>query len=114
MMAGKPDKSAKAIHRELRSMPYGTRQNISHMGILLKLILVAPATKKTNAVSERSASALRHVKNYLRSTLSQVRLNNLLVLHCHIERTDVLYLPTCLQTFIDAKPQRDVFGKFDE
>ena len=112
MMAGKPDKSVKAIPREFRSMPSGTCRNISQMGILLKMILVAPAT---NAVSERSASALRRVKNYLQSTMSQVRLNNLLVLHCHSERTDVLYLPTCLQRFIDAKPRRgDVFGKLDE
>ena len=45
-----------------------------------KLLLVMPAT---NAVSERSFSALRRVKSYLRSTMTQQRLNYLMVLHIH-------------------------------
>jgi len=47
---------------------------------LLTLILVMPAT---NAVSERSASALRRVKTILRSTMQQDRLNHFMVLHVH-------------------------------
>ena len=38
--------------------------------------MVIPAT---NAVSECSASAVRRVKTYLKSTMSQLRFNNLLV-----------------------------------
>ena len=84
--------------------------NLSQVCILLKLILVVPAT---NAVSERSASALRRVKTYLRSTMSQARLNHLLLLHCHKDRTDNIHLINCLQEFVEAKERRsDVFGKF--
>ncbi len=47
----------------------------------------------TNAVSERSASVLRRVKTYLRSTVTQLRLNNLLTLHGHKDKTDDLCIP---------------------
>ena len=39
--------------------------------VLVKLVLVMPAI---NALSERSYSALRRIKNYLRSTMTQKRL----------------------------------------
>ena len=65
-----------------------TLGNVSTMGrtlysevcILVKLIIVMPAS---NATSERSFSALRRVKTYLRSTMTQVHLNNLMVVHVH-------------------------------
>ena len=40
---------------------------------LVKLILTVPAT---NAVSENSCSTLRRVKSYLRSSITQERLNS--------------------------------------
>jgi hypothetical protein len=42
----------------------------------------------TNAVSERSFSVLRRVKTYLKSSMTQQRLNNLMLLHVHKELTD--------------------------
>ena len=50
-----------------------------------KHVLLMPAT---NAVSERSASSLRRIKAYLRSTMTQVRLNNVMTLHIHKLLTD--------------------------
>ena len=44
----------------------------------MKLILVSPAT---NAVSERSFSALKRLKTVCRSTMSYSRLNKLMTLH---------------------------------
>ena len=38
--------------------------------------------------SERTFSALRRLKNYLRSTLKQDRINNCLLMHCHKSITD--------------------------
>ena len=70
---------------------------------LLRLILVIPAT---NAVSERSASALRRLKTYLRSTMSQVRLNNLMILHIHKQRTDKLNLKATLNEFVSCNEHR--------
>ena len=56
---------------------------------LLSLVLIMPAT---NAVSERSFSCLRRLKSYLRTTMSQSRLNNVMVLHVHKNLTDKLSL----------------------
>lgn len=68
-----------------KSVSPAQRSCFSQVCTLLKLITVIPAT---NAVSERSASGVRRIKTYLRSTMSQVRFNNLLTLHVHKDRTD--------------------------
>ena len=57
----------------------------SEIIVLLKLYLVSPAT---NAVSQRSASSLRRIKNWLRSTMSQERLNHCILLSIYKEKTD--------------------------
>ena len=46
----------------------------------------------SNATSERSFSALRRIKTYLRTTMSQERLNNLMILYVHrdsLEQVDL-------------------------
>ncbi len=81
------------------------------MCILLKQVLVSPAS---NAVSERSASGLRPVKTYLRSTMSQQRLNNLMVLHVHKDKLDKLTMPIILNEFIEGNEHRiKTFGNFE-
>ena len=62
-----------------------TRVLISEVIVLAKLILVSPAT---NAESEMMFSALRRLKTYLRSTMSDERLNYLMVLHVQKGKTD--------------------------
>jgi len=47
---------------------------------LTKIILTMPAT---NATRERSFSALRRMKTWLRSTMNQTNLNWCMVLHIH-------------------------------
>ena len=67
----------------------------------------------TNAVSERSASALRRVKTYLRTTMSQLRLNNLMMLSIHKDRTDQINVETIINEFVLANRHRiDIFGRF--
>ena len=45
--------------------------------------------------------------------MTQSRLNHLLILHCHKDRTDSLSLTEYLQEFVDCREGRtDVFGKF--
>lgn len=98
------------VRTYFKSLSPAQRSNFSEICTLLKLIIVTPAT---NAISERSASALRRIKTYLRSTMSQARLNHLLLLHTHKGRTDGLHLASCLQEFVDGRERRsDVFGKF--
>lgn len=45
-----------------------------------------------NATSESSFSALRRVKTYLRATMTQERLNHIMVLHVHKDSIDSLDL----------------------
>ena len=52
---------------------------------LVIILLVIPAA---NGTSERTFSALRRVKTFLKSTMNQARMNNLITLHVHKERTD--------------------------
>ena len=74
----------------------------------LKLILVLPST---NAVSERSFSAMRRLKTYLRTTMAQERLNHLLLLHIHKDRTDMLSCLEVARTFVgDSEHRLSVFG----
>lgn len=73
------------------------------MSEVCTLVLVCPAT---NAVSERSASGLRWIKNDLRSTMSQQRLNHLMILHVHKDKTDELDLKSCLNEFVEGSEHR--------
>ena len=86
-----------------KSMSPAQRDSMSEICTVLKFIQVVPAT---NAVSERSASALRRVKSYLRSTISQSRLNNLMLLHIHKDRTDKLDLKACSNEFVTGNNHR--------
>ena len=56
---------------------------------LLNIILVNPVT---NAISELSFSAMRRLKMYLRSSMGLPRLNAVIMLHIHKEKTDQLSL----------------------
>ena len=53
----------------------------------------------TNAISDRSFSAMRRIKTYLRSTMSQGRLNAVMVLNVHKNRTDNLDLMSVCKEF---------------
>ena len=67
---------------------------LKEVDTLLHLYLTIPL--KT-ATAERSFSTLRRLKNYLRSTMSQKRLNHLILLHTHEKAQLVLIfiqLPT--------------------
>ena len=65
----------------------------------------------TNAGSERSFSAVRRIKSYLRSTMSQQRLNHLMLLHVHKDRTDGLDLVDVANDFIfGSEDRKNLFG----
>ena len=64
---------------------------------------------------ERSFSSLRRVKNYLRSTMTENRLNSVMLLHIHKERTDSLSLIDVANDFIQGSDHRHtVFGTFTD
>ena len=65
----------------LRAVPMA-REMFSEIDKLLRLYLTVPVT---TATAERSFSALRRIKTYLRSTMSDERLNNIMLLHVYIK-----------------------------
>ena len=91
-------------------MNINERQLITEVVTVLNLILVMPAT---NAISERSFSAMGRLKTYLRATMKQDRLNHLLLLHLQKEQTDALSLPTFANDFVGSSEYRlSIFGRF--
>ena len=85
------------------SLSQGQQSLLSEVKKVLQLVLVMPAT---NATSERSFSALRRVKTYLRTKMSQKRLIHLLILNVHKERTDTLDLKDTLNSFVKGSQHR--------
>ena len=77
---------------------------------LVELILVMPAT---NATCEQSFSTLRRIKSYLRTTMTQLRLNNLMILNVHKEALDGMNLEEVGDEFISHSEHRcRIFGSF--
>ena len=69
----------------------------------------------TNAVSERSFSALRRVKTYLRATMAQEMLKHFMVLHVHKDLTDKLNLNGTGNQFVGQSEHRlALFGSFSK
>ena len=94
----------------MKSLSEGQRALLSEVCTLSSLILVMPAT---NAISERSFSSLRRVKNYLRSTMSQLRLNNIMILHVHKDKTDNMEIIKVANDFVQGSSRREqIFGIF--
>ncbi len=94
----------------LKKMPASEKELLNEVLQLAKLILVMSAT---NSTSERSFSALRRLKTYLRSTMKQQRLNHLMILHIHKELTDALEMKEIANDFIGQNERRmQIFGKF--
>ena len=98
------------IKNYLQQLSPAEKALLSQVILVMKLIFVMPAT---NASSERSFSAMRRVKSYLRSTMTQERLNHLMILHVHKELTDGLILTNIANEFVSKSERRlQVFGKF--
>ena len=75
----------------------------------LRLFLTIPIT---TATSERTFSALRHVLPYLRSSMTEQRLNNCLLLYVHKELTDSLGLVKIRKDIVNNEERRKHFGMF--
>ena len=85
-----------------------TKDLFSEVHHLLQFFLTVPVT---TATSERTFSSLRRVKSYLRTTMTQERLNHLLLLYCHKARTDNLDM-TKMANSLSANDRRAMFFWF--
>ncbi|XP_065674173.1 uncharacterized protein LOC136091115 [Hydra vulgaris] len=94
----------------LKTLNHSEKALLTDVVKIAKLILVMPAS---NSLSERSFSALKRVKTYLRSTITDFRLNNLLVLHTHKEAVDKTDLAKIANEFINKCQTRiNLFGQY--
>ena len=73
------------------------KRMLSEVDKLIRLYLTIPVT---NATAEHSFSALKRVTTYLRSTMTQERLNNCLIMHVFIDKVDQLNLTEISSEFI--------------
>ena len=98
------------ILKVMKGLTTGHKALYSQVIILVKLILVMPAT---NAVSERSFSALRRIKTFLWATMHQQRLNSIMILNVHQDKTDSLNVMSIANQFVAKNERRlAIFGKF--
>lgn len=77
---------------------------------LLHIYLTVPLTSTT---AERTFLSLRRLKTYLRSTMTQKRLNHVILLHTHKKNTSDLNLYQIAQDFVSRNSRRvQFFGNF--
>ena len=93
-----------------QALDYSRKIAMSEVIKAAKILLVMPAT---NAISERSFSAMKRVKTYLRSTTTDNRMNHLMLLHVQKERVDNTSLIDVAHEFVERVDSRkQVFGQF--
>ena len=76
---------------------------------LLRLCLTSQAS---SCSAERSFSALRRLKSWLRSTMTQKRLNHVMVCHVHRNLLEKLDCREVAQTFVNRDSRQRIFGQF--
>ena len=102
--------SLQSVKAAISSLSAAEQKLISSACRLFQLLLILPAS---NSTSERSFSALRRIKTFLRSTMTQGRLNHLMILHYHQDRTDQLDLKAICNEFVEKNDtRRSTFSKF--
>ncbi|KAL2101376.1 hypothetical protein ACEWY4_003137 [Coilia grayii] len=103
-------KTTADVAQILKAMPVEVRGLFEQVETIVRLLIVVPAS---SAEAERSFSGLRRLKTWLRSTMTQKRLNGMAVCHIHQERLDNLKRRDIAQTYIQGNDRRrEVFGSF--
>lgn len=94
----------------MRSMTVEVRGLFDQVETLLRLLIVMPVS---SSEAERSFSALRRLKTWLRTTMTQARLNHAAVCHIHQDRLDgINILEICHQFVCANERRRHAFGSF--
>jgi hypothetical protein len=105
----RPTNSVDEVACALRAMLPETRGEYSEVDKLVRILIVCPAS---SAEAERSFSALRRLKTWLRSTMTQTRLNSVAVCHVHHDLLDACNLDELINLFITKCDSRHkIFGK---
>ena len=93
------EKTVSAVINYMKNDIGVQRDFYSEITALLKLYFVSPVT---NAVSERSFSSMCCIKNWLRSTMSQERLNHFMLLSIYKEKTEEINLKNAANVFCEV------------
>ena len=103
-------RSLQSVASEFAKLPEQTRGLFGEVDRLLRILLVIPTS---NATSERSFSTLRRLKTWMRTTMTQNRLNNCVLLHVHQQTIDAVDLHLLCRQFVSLSEYRhDIFGNF--
>ena len=96
----------------IQSLSEEKRKLIKNIIIIIRLVLTCGAT---TATPERSVSLLRRLKTWLRSTMTQKRLNSLSILQENPTIVDQMSLIDVANDFVALHPSRlNIFGKFTD
>ena len=82
-----------------------SKKFLSEVYKLLRISLTIPVT---TATAERSFSFLRRLKTFIHSTIGQPRLNHVLLLHVHKERTDTIDILKIATEFTSTNERRKI------
>ena len=107
------------LKAQLETLTYFPESTIDNVKEPVEFVQSLSASKKTLApqfslsLSEGSFSAVKRVKTYLCSTTSDCRLNHLMVLHVHKDRTDSLNMVEVANAFVEQNDSRHpIFSVF--
>jgi len=105
----RPTTSVSDAATALRQMLPEVRAEYDQVSQLVKLLMVSPAS---SAQAERSFSALRRLKTWLRTSMTEVRMNSVAVCHCHQQLIDALDIKPLLREFVSRSDLRmSLFGR---
>ena len=100
------------IIEKIRKLPKYSKVYLSQVITLLKILLVLLTT---NAVSERSASTLRRIKNWLQTSMTQRKLNHCMLLAIYKEMRGKLSLIDVAGEFCFGSDERSrLSGHFEQ
>ena len=97
----KPSKVADTLQKMKHD---GTEKLFPNVFVILRILLIIPAT---SATVERANSALRYVKNFYRSSMSESRLNALILMYIH--RDIKLDFERIIDMYASRHPRRMLF-----
>ena len=92
---------ARALKKEVRDL-------FPSVMALIHLLLLCPAS---SSEAERSFSSLRRLKTWLRSTMTQERLNSVAVCHIHRDLLDCIDMDATMRDFVSrSEIRKNIFG----
>ena len=92
----------------LRKLVSEARGEFEEVEKLLRLLIVSPAS---SAEPERSFSALRRLKTWMGSTMSETRLNAVAVCHVHQDVLDAIDIAALVKLFVSRNDTKlYIFG----